>query len=160
MDQALEARKKLSAPCSFRSVITADYGETVYSFVMDCACDADGILRFTVAEPESIAGIQGEISGKGGKITFEDQAVAFSLLADGQVSPVSGPWLLMKTLRSGYLTSCNQEEEFLRLTVNDSYEEDALTLDIWLRDSLPVRGEILFRGKRILTVEVSDFTLG
>ena len=83
----------------------------------------------------------------------------FSLLADEQVSPVSAPWLLMKTLRSGYLTSCNQEEEFLRLTVNDSYEEDALTLDIWLKEEAPVRGEILFRGKRILTVEVSDFTL-
>ena len=160
MERALEVRGKMKGPCSFQSVITADFGEQIYTFSMDCVCDADGVLRFTVTEPESIAGIQGEISGKGGKITFDEHALVFSLLADEQVSPVSAPWLLMKTLRSGYLTSCNQEEEFLRLTVNDSYEEDALTLDIWLRDSLPVRGEILFRGKRILTVEVSDFTLG
>ena len=74
------------------------------------------------------------------------------------VSPVSGPWLLMKTLRSGYLTSCGVEDGCLRIAIDDSYEDDALHLDVWLDESdCPKRGEILWKGRRILTVEIENF---
>ena len=84
--------------------------------------------------------------------------MAFPLLAEGQVSPVSAPWLLMKTLRSGYLTSCGTEDGTLRLSIDDSYEDDALHLDIWLNEEeLPKHGEILWQGRRILSVAVENF---
>lgn len=38
----------------------------------------------------------------------------------------------MKTLRSGYITSAGMDGGRLRLTIDDSYEDDALHLDIWL----------------------------
>ena len=48
----------------------------------------------------------------------------------------------------------------LHLTIDDSYEEDALQLDIWLDgQNLPVQSDILYDGRRILTVQVSNFTL-
>jgi len=85
--------------------------------------------------------------------------VAFDLLADGQLSPVSAPWIFMKALHSGYLTSCGKEGDLLRLAVDDSYADDALHLDIWLgSDDLPIRAEILWQGRRLLSMDVTNFT--
>lgn len=159
MDRAMALRSRLlGSGASFDTVITADYGDRTYTFSMACVTDSQGKLEFTVKEPELISGITGSFSADGGKLTFGDQALAFSLLADGQVSPVSGPWILMRTLRSGYLTSCGWEEGRLRLAIDDSYAEDALHLDIWLDETdCPVRGEILWKGRRILSVAVENF---
>ena len=94
----------------------------------------------------------------GGKLTFDGQALSFALLADEQVTPVSAPWLLIRTLRSGYLTSCGEEGGTVRVAIDDSYEEDALHLDIWLDENdSPQRGEILWQGRRILSVSVTNF---
>ena len=116
------------------------------------------LVDFTVKEPQAIAGITGSISPKGGKLTFEGLSLGFELLADGSVSPVSAPWILMKTLRSGYLTSCGVESGCIRVAIDDSYEEDALHLDFWLDEKdLPKRGEILWQGRRILSLDIENF---
>ena len=88
----------------------------------------------------------------------DETALCFPLLTDGQLSPASAPWIFLKTLRSGYLTSACMEDEMLRLTMDDTYEENALHLDIWLDgERIPVRADILYDGRRILSVEVEDF---
>lgn len=160
LDRAMGLRAKLlSGSCSFDAEITADYGDQLYSFSVSCTGEASGKLSFTVTAPETIAGITGIISKGEGKLTFDDTALEFPLLADGQVTPVSAPWLLLKTLQGGYLTAAGMDGELLRLTIDDSYEEDALQLDIWLNgEDLPVRAEILYDGRRILTLAVSNFT--
>ena len=159
-DRAVALRSKLQAAqgCSFDASVTADYGDKTYTFAMGCRVDAHGNLSFTVKEPESIAGISGVIDNSGGKLTFDDHMLAFPMLADGQVSPVSGPWILMKTLRSGYLTSCGMEAGYVRVAIDDSYADDALHLDIWLDEKdLPKRGEILWKGRRILSLDIENF---
>ena len=147
--------------CSFQAVITADYQEELYQFTLDCRCDERGTLQFTVVEPESISGISGEISGEGGKLTFDnEEALAFETLADGQVTPVTAPWLLVKTLRGGYVTSCGMEEDLLQVSIDDSYQEDALRLDIWFTaDDFPKHAEILWADRRILSLEVTNFEI-
>ena len=145
--------------CSFRAKVTADYGEGIQTFTMDCQADAGGKVCFSIAEPASIAGIRGDLSDDGGNITFDDKALYFPLLTDALLSPVSAPWIFLKTLRSGYLTSACTEAEQIHLTVDDSYADDALKLDIWLEGKSPVRGDILQNGRRILSLEVEDFTL-
>ena len=159
MDRAMALRSALLAKgAEFDAAVTVDYGDKTYSFGMHCRMEAQGKVTFSVTAPETIAGITGTVSASGGKLTFDGNALAFTLLADGQVSPVSGPWLLMKTLRSGYLTSCGVEDGCLRIAIDDSYEDDALHLDVWLDESdCPKRGEILWKGRRILTVEIENF---
>ena len=159
MDRAMALRSALLAKgAEFDAAVTADYGDKTYSFGMHCRMEAQGKVTFSVTAPETIAGITGTVSASGGKLTFDGNALAFTLLADGQVSPVSGPWLLMKTLRSGYLTSCGVEDGCLRIAIDDSYEDDALHLDVWLDErDCPKRGEILWKGRRILTVEIENF---
>lgn len=161
IERAMALRTKLlGAECAFAVCITADYGNTVYTFRMDCTGDVQGNMVFTVTEPETIAGIGGTLTGEGGNLTFEEAALGFDLLADGQVSPVSAPWLLLKTLRSGYLTSAGEDGELLRVTIDSSYEEDALQVDVWLDDqNLPVCAEIAYGGRRILTLEIEDFQI-
>lgn len=157
---ALRSRLLSAQSCAFDAEITADYGDKLHTFAMHCEADSDGDVKFTVTEPESIAGITGEISDEGGKLTFEGTALQFDLLADDQVTPVSAPWILIKTLRGGYLTSACQEGELLRVTIDDSYEENALQLDIWLDgEEMPVRAEILYDGRRILSLDVVDFQM-
>lgn len=162
LDRAVAMRERLLSAngCSFDVEITADYGEKVYTFSLTCQTDQMGNLNFTVQAPDSISGITGEVSAKGGKLTFDGNALAFDLLADGQVSPVSAPWILISALRGGYLTSCGVDEEYLRLAIDDSYEEDALHLDVWLdSEDAPVRGEILWGGRRIVSMEVKNYGL-
>lgn len=162
IERGMELRAKLlrASSCTFDAAVTADYGDMVYEFTMACQADDRGNVTFTVREPESISGITGTISSKGGQLTFDDTALAFDLMADGQVSPVSAPWLLLKTLRGGYLTAAGMEGDLLRLTIDDSYEDDALQLDIWLDgENLPARAEVLYGGRRILTLNVANFQI-
>lgn len=162
LDRAMKLRASLLGclECSFDVTVTADYGDEVYQFAMSCQADGRGNVGFTVTQPESIAGITGTIASGEGKLTFDDTAVQFPLLADNQVTPISGPWILMKTLLGGYLTAANEEEGLLHLTINDSYEEDALRMEIWLNgDDLPVCGEIFYDGRRIVTMTVENFYL-
>lgn len=151
-DQLLSAQG-----CGFQAEVTADYGDSVNQFAMDCQGDASGNLTFEVTQPQSIAGIKGRISDSGGSIDFEDQALFFPLLTDDLLTPASAPWIFLKTLRSGYVTSVCAEEGLLHLTVDDSYADDALTLDIWLEADKPVRSDILHDGKRILSLTVENF---
>lgn len=161
LERAMGLRAAMIAKnVSFDSTVTADYGNVSYTFSMHCTVDTAGNLSFEVTKPESIAGISGSISAAGGKLSFDDVALAFELMADGQLTPVSAPWILIKTLRSGYLTSCCMEGELLRVAIDDSYDEDALHLDIWVNgEDEPTLAEIYWQGRRLLSVTVENFTL-
>ena len=160
IDSALNLRNRLlnSNGCTFDAVITADYGDEVYIFSMQCQTDASGKIIFKVTDPETISGITGEFSAQGGKLTFDDTALAFQPLTDDQLSPVSAPWILIHTLRGGYLTSAGEDKDYTKISIDDSYEENALHLDVWLdEDSLPVCADILWKGRRILSLDVRNF---
>ena len=162
MDRAMALRQRLlkAEGCSFDVELTADYGDKTFTFCLKCDADSKGNVKFQVTAPQSIAGITGEISTSGGKLTFDGQALTFQLMAQGQISPVSAPWILLKTLRSGYLTSSGQDGQCLRIAIDDSYADDALHLDIWLdMGDIPVRGEILWQGRRILSMDVKNFQI-
>ncbi len=159
MDRALSLRSKLQQhEISFDVELTADYGDQMHTFSMRCQGDKVGNLKFEVTAPESIAGITGTVSKDKGNLTFDEQVLAFDILADGLVSPVSGPWVLLETLRGGYLTSCAAEGDSLRLAIDDSYEEKALHLDIWLDEAdLPRQCEVIWQGRRLLSMDVKNF---
>lgn len=161
-ERAIAMRDKLqkSQGCSFDAVITADYGEQIYTFSMKCRTDAEGNLSFTVTEPETISDICGEIYENSGRLTFQDTILAFELMAEGQISPVSAPWIMMHTLSSGYLHSCGSSDNGLLIAIDDSYEGDAIHLEVWTNgEDYPIRGEIIWQGRRILTVDVRNFRL-
>lgn len=161
LDRAMALRAKLMASqgCAFDAVITADYGNQTQSFTVACQSDSQGNLTFTVREPQTIAGISGKVSAEGGALTFDEQVLAFELLAQGQVSPVSAPWLLVRTLLGGNVKSCTQEDGLLRLSVEDGYQEDALRMEIWLEEDSPKFAEVVWQNRRIVTLEIENFRI-
>ena len=161
LERAMNLRAKLlTSAVSFDAEITADYGSEIHTFSVYCQGDSQGNLGFRVTAPESIADITGRIEAGEGKLTYRDTVLAFPLLAEDQLSPVSAPWIFYTTLRGGYLTAAGMEEDLLRLTIDDSYREDALTVDIWLDGmDTPVRAEILYDGRRILTLLIKNFQM-
>lgn len=162
LNRAMELRSSLLScqACTFEADITADYGDILHEFSLACQTDAQGNLSFTVIRPESISGITGTITAEGGKLTFDDVALHFELLAEDQISPISAPWILIRTLMGGYVRAYVQEGDLLHLTIDDSYEEGALQLDIWLNEqNIPIQAEILFEGRRIVTMDVENFQI-
>jgi hypothetical protein len=159
MERAMQLRDRLlGSGCSFTATVCADYGDKLYTFAMGCTAGVDGSVKFIVRSPETIAGIGGTLGPDTGFLTFDDVALAFPMLAEGEVTPVSGPWLLVNTLRGGYIAAAGAEDDLLRITLHDSYREDALQLEVWLDGSnVPVQAEILWRSRRVLTLEIKDF---
>lgn len=145
--------------CEFTAEITADYSDAVYVFKMHCVCDASGNIHFEVISPDSIAGITGQLQGDGGRLTFDEHALLFSLLADGRLSPVSGPWILMRALRSGYISGCESSEDGLTIHIDDTYDQNALQVIVKTQQQLPILGEVYDHGKRILTIYIEDFSI-
>jgi len=157
---ALRSSLLKAQECLLETEITAQYDDLSYTFSMDCSFDTLANMTFTVTKPETISGIRGSISHEGGRLRFDNTALYFGLLTDDQISPVAAPWILMKTLRSGYLTSACTEGEFTRLSIDDSFEDDALHLDIWLDSrNTPVRAEIVYDDLRILSLNVKTFVI-
>ncbi len=159
LDRALSLRKQMteSNGCSFHTTVTADYGEKIYIFSMDCKTDKEGNLTFTVTEPATIAGITGKISSVGGALTFDDQVLAFQTMADGRVTPVTAPWLMIKSLQSGYIKGCANTDLGIEISLDDSYAEDALHLQIATKSDTPTSAEIFYGGRRVLTLTVENF---
>lgn len=159
MEEALKIRGRLvSSPCSFRCHITADYIETIEQFTLDCSVDSDGALTFSVVEPQTISGVSGKVNWQEGALTFDEAVLAFPLMADDRISPVVSPWLLINTLKQGCITACTREGGGLHLTIDDSYSDDALTLEVWTDgEGNPISGEICWQGRRVVSMSVVEF---
>lgn len=160
MNEALELRSRIlgAQEVRFQAELTARYIDTVEEFTLECVTDPEGKVSFTVTQPEEIAGITGSVNETEGALTFDGTVLAFPLLADDRLSPVSGPWVVMKALRSGSIIAVAQEGELLHLTIDDSYADDALTVDVWARDGAVTAAEISWQGKRVIAMEIEDFT--
>ena len=162
MDHGISLRNRLQKGngCSFTATVTADYGTYLHTFALQCAADATGEIRFQVLAPDTISGITGMISGQQGKLTFDEEVLLFSPLADGLLAPVTAPWVLVQTLKGGYIVSGCQLESGMELSIDDSYAENALRLDVQLNDQdLPVSAEIFWEGRRILSMLIEDFQI-
>lgn len=162
MEEALAFRSRILGADSvtFEAEISADYIDRIEEFDLSCETDAAGALTFRVTGPEEIAGITGTVTGEEGTLTFDDTMLAFPFLADDRLSPVSGPWVMMKALRSGYITAVAREGEKLRITVDDSYADDAMTLEIWIEGDEVDACEVGWKGRRQMTMDIGDFQIG
>ena len=159
MEEALALRSRcLAGNVSFEAEIRADYITNIESFSLGCAFDEKGEMSFTVTEPDDIEGIQGTVTGTEGTVVFDDMVLGYPLLAEGRLSPLAAPWVLVKALREGCIIAVGQEEELLHLTVDDTYADNALTLDIWLEEGQVEEAEIAWEGRRCVTMTVEDFS--
>ena len=159
---ALSLRQQLLSGngCRFIAEITADYGDVLYSFTLDCVADPLGNLTFTVTEPERISGITGKIDETDGSLTFDDQVLLFDTLNEEQLSPVSAPYIFLKTLRGGYISGHGKDGQYAFWRMDDSYRDTAYQVEVWAdENAVPIRAEIIWKGRRILSIAINSFQI-
>ncbi len=162
LDRATDLRKQIltASTCTFDTTIHANYEEEVYTFDLSCSADSEGNLTFCVLSPDSIADIRGNISDSGASLVFEDTVLAFPMLADGKVSPVTAPWLFMKTLRGGYLSGCAETDEGLLISLDDSYDENPLHVEICTdTHAVPLSADIYYQQQCVVTMQFRNFCI-
>ena len=163
-DPAMEAALALRSRClaseqvTFQAEVRADYITTVEEFSLACETDREGTMAFQVLEPEEIAGIRGAVREDAGTMEFEETVLAFPLMAQGRLSPLSGPWVVLKAIRSGCIIAAGQEGELTRVTIDDSYADNALTVDLWLEEGQLAQAEVAWEGLRCLVMTFDDFS--
>ena len=145
----------------FTAEITADYGDRIYTFLMDCGFDSSGDVDFKLVQPESIQGISGSVSQVGGKLLFDDTVLLFEPLTQGQVTPVIGPWMMVKAIQGGYINGISEENGCKELVIDDTYgTENFRVLLQLLEDDSPCGCEIYWQNRRILTIKITNFQKG
>lgn len=151
---SLRQRMNDSNGCAFTAEVRAYIGKEEYVFSMDCECGNSDAVTFTVTAPESLSGITGELSSGSGSLTFDGQALAFPMLAQGTMSPISSVWVLLHALRGGYLTDEGKEG----LTIDETYQSVPLRLSVTLdNEDMPTFTEIFQDGERILSLALTNF---
>ena len=162
LDQALELREKIivSDGCTFETTITADYGDMLYTFQMDCIVDSEKNVMFTVTAPETISGVTGMISKDSSELTFDDTALAFPILADDQLTPVCVPWVFVNALTSGYISGCSKEAIGFCLYIDDNIVERPLHLEVFLDETLnPYRVDLFWNQQRVISADIHNFII-
>ena len=161
MDEIISIRNDLQRGdgCNFDITVTTDYGSTYSTFKLSCCTDNSNNMNLTVKEPETISGIACKIAAGKGQMTFDEESIAFEMLADGQIAPISIPWLLVETLRAGYINSCSKDESGVLVFIDDSFGNIDFNMEIWLNtQNVPSRAELIWQGKRIASMEISNFS--
>ena len=162
LEEAMELRTQIlnAEKCSFQAVVTADYGDDLYTFQMECEADSSGSLNFTVSDPETISGITGSISSENAALTFDDKILAFPMLADGQLTPVSAPWLFLNSVRSGYLSGCGKTDNGICIYIDDSFSEKPIRLEIYTdENTVPMQADIIWQNRRVLSLSIRNFII-
>lgn len=162
LDAGMQLRSRLlqSEQCVFTTEISAEYDDRICLFAMDCEADENGDLAFTVVQPLTIAGISGTLTGEEGQLQFENVALQFPLKVEDLPSPISAPWILLNALRSGFLTSACVEGDEICLSIDDIFQGRTLKTDVWLNSvNVPSRADILYEGRKILTMRVKKFDI-
>lgn len=160
MQKTLDFRQDLlsAGGCSYIADVTADYGEYLYEFTLQCTY-RDGYGELTVLKPDLISGIRGRCSGDAATVSFDGAILEYGDLSEGNLAPLSVPWLFGSAWQSDEILFASNDEKNTRATIQKGYDEDKLILDTWFADGIPTAGEVRGTdGRRVLTVQFRDFS--
>ena len=162
LDRALLLRNKTVSAnqCSFFASISAEYDNEVYTFDLICKEEKDNDMSFAVIKPDTITGISGTIDESSGKLTFDDEILAFELMIDNRLSPISAPWLMLHLLKSGYIAACGKEGDGIHIQLEDTYAGEKVLIDLYTdNENNPIRADILWKGQRRLSIIVKEYSV-
>lgn len=146
--------------CTFTAQVTTDYGDSIYTFGVECRADSGNNMNIQVSEPETISGITCNVSGQTGKLIFDDKVLLFETLTDGQITPVLSPWLMMHAIRGGSIAYCTLDDRRMRLRIEDTFSDTPFATEVYLNESnVPCYAEIVWQGRRIVSIQISNFTI-
>ncbi|MBQ3135714.1 MAG: hypothetical protein IJB75_07895 [Oscillospiraceae bacterium] len=163
MDRALAVRGTyLSANgCTARMRVTADYGQRVYTYVVDARA-AGGETVLTVQEPTEIAGVTARLRDGESFLEYDGAVLETGPLAEDGLTPMSAVAALLQAARSGFIDSCGTEGETLYILCRDPADPpgDGRQIALWFgADNGLLRGEVAVDGRQVIHCEFERFTL-
>ena len=161
LEEAITFRAELvqAGGCTFQSQITADYGDQVERFTVNCQGDAEGTVHLTIVEPAVLEGVTATVTEGGGAITYDGLSVDFGLLAQGNVIPAAAPSIVLTCWLSEYISAAGQEGEYYRVTYQKDYEEKQLIVETYFKNGLPNYAEVCYNNQGVLKLQFSEFQL-
>jgi hypothetical protein len=163
LQSALDLRASLNSAggCSYRAEITAQYPDADRKFSGSCRFKTDGGAEMTLTEPATIAGITASVTKDGANVSFEDTAVAFGSLAEGNLAPMAIPYVLGSSWAGAYIASAGTEDGSVHVVYEKGYGDGQLRVDTWLSaaDGEPELAEITYDGQKTASVRLSEFSL-
>lgn len=161
VQEALDFRTAVLAAetCSFQAEVSADFGDRVYEFALDCAYHPqENDAELTVTAPESLAGICATVDGETASVTYEDVSLELGTMAGGHVAPMQLPQLLGDAWAYGYIESQAREGDGFLLTYRTGYDQEELMVRTVLNgERTPVQAEVYYDGVCVLTAEISEY---
>ncbi len=144
--------------CSFVAKIQADSGQEIHDFTLSCIGDAQGGITLQVLEPETIAGICATVDGSSGKLSYEGLSLGFPLMAQGQISPVSAPAVLLECWRECFILSAGEQESLYRASYEKKMLNDVLLVDTYFENGIPISADLWYNKSKILHMDILDFS--
>lgn len=143
--------------CGFTAEITADYGEYIREFTLECRCTLDD-CGLTVVSPDNAAGITAVVSGDQAQVSFEDTILAVEQFSSRRLSPVAAPYLLMKAWSEGYISSGSVEDTRETGEYLLGYGSEELTITTTWDNAVPSSAEISDGTSTLIVCRISDFS--
>lgn len=163
VQEALNFRTSLLAAdnCTFTADVTADYGERVGNFTLECTYSpSTNAAELTVTAPDFIAGISAAVDGEEADVTFEDVSLELGTLAGGQVAPLQLPQLLGDAWTYSYVESQSEEGDGFLVTYRSGYDQDELLVFTRFDSAMtPVQAEVYCDGVCVLTAALSEYVV-
>ena len=162
MKAAMELRTQLlERGCRFTAEIEAHPDDGTAAFTLSCACDPAGNVTLEVTAPESIAGITATVEPGARQARFEDVALDFGLLANGQLAPMAIPQLLYGAWTGEYIREAGADGDRLTAVYLSGWGDRELVIEQWLGpDAAPVYADLWCGARNAASVKISDFVLG
>ena len=145
--------------CSYDTVLTADFGDYLRQYSLNCDCSAEGATEFTVLAPEGAAGITATVEGEDAAVSYDDVTLAVEEFSSRRISPMAAPHLLVQAWSHGYMESWGMDGDYLQVTYVLGQGLNRIDVVTWFSDGVPVRGEITDGTNRLISCEIMDFSL-
>ena len=162
MKTAMELRTKLlERGCRFAAEIEAHLDDGTAQFSVDCACAPDGSVTLEVTAPESISGITATVEPGAENARFDDVALDFGLLADGQLAPMVIPQILFGAWTQAYIREAGADGDSWNAVYLSGWGDRELTVEQWLtKEGVPTYADLWFGNQNAANVKLSEFVIG
>ncbi len=144
--------------CSFSVSVTADYGEHIREFLLDCHADPDS-ASLMVVEPEVARGITAEVSGEDARVSFDGTVLAVEDFSTRRISPMAAPYILSEAWRGGYISATGMDGEYETATYLLGYGTEELTVTTYFSGGIPVRAEISDGEAVLIFCGITDLSM-
>ena len=75
-----------------------------------------------------------------------------------ELSPVSAPWLFLRTLKKGLVRHVSKTDEGISVSFEDRFRGEDLISEITLSsEGMPVYCELFWSGQRIIALAIQDY---